>query len=122
MLCRERAARPPVVQETRQSKDQVEPVRSVRSRAGKGRVRPERRARLRSGGSRNMLLSAPPCPGGVSKKLSESCHWATLLTGPLRVSTPRLPEASECLTPGPTGDPACRLARWPSPLRRPGWP
>jgi hypothetical protein len=55
-----------------------------------------------------------PCLGGNSEKRSKSCHWATRLTGPLRVSTPRLPKASECLTPGPTRDPASRLASWPS--------
>ncbi len=43
--------------EMRQSTDQVEPVRSVRSRAVKGRVHPERRARLHSGGSRHLRPS-----------------------------------------------------------------
>ncbi len=108
--------------ETRQSTDQVEPVRSVRSRAVKGRVHPERRACLHSGGSRHLRPSGSPGGPGDSEKRSESCHWASRLTGPLRVSTPHLQEASECLTPGPTGDPARRLARWRSPLRRPGWP
>jgi hypothetical protein len=85
----------------RQCTDQVEPVRSVRSRAVKGRVRSRRRARLRLGSGPHLLPSGPRRGRRLREAIrdSESYHWATRLTGPLQVSTPRLPEASGCPVP-----------------------
>ncbi len=96
----------------------MEPVQSVRGRSVRGLAHLERRVRLRS--SRNRHLR--PAGSTAREKRSASCHWASRFSGPLRVSTQHLPEAAGCSTPGPAGDPARRLARWPCPLSRPGWP
>ena len=39
--------------------------------------------------------------GPGSEQQSESCHWATRFTGPLQVSTPRLPERTGRSMPEP---------------------
>ena len=54
------------------------------------------RGRLRSGDARRL-----PWRGPGSEQQSESCHWATRFTGPLQVSTPRLPERTGRSMPEP---------------------
>ncbi len=120
-LCRERAARPPGCRNA--------------SEHGSGGTCSERTESHGEGlgpsgapGPPPLQPQPPPAasrlhgPGEGSEKRSESCHWASRFTRPLRVSTPHRPKATGCSTPGPAGDPARTLALWPSPLRRPAWP